>query len=415
VLIVEILERDSRVFPREELFDASGRSKVFADTRALSVVELKDVAQGVQLRALGLIGVLPLTADISLNIKPKFPLSNLWLLLAAADEAYERLLPVIRSYEHSSGGAPHQLLARIFCHYLEQIMQQNVARAYFGFEHRGHYTPKVNLGRTLSAYASRGNMISVVSDAVAFSTALPVNGYLKSACLAFLRLIPATPEWKNERALMTDALNSLERVRTRHMRPLDSSAAEQVPSWIRQPYIGALSTYSLLLGYNRIGFGFANEGTRLPSFLFSLDTVFEQFIRNSLRSYLQTELINVFDGNAQRHQVPLFQDNRRFPVKPDLIFKEGRVVLGLGEVKYKPRIEEADRYQLISHVVAHNAPVGIWFSPVVGRERGMSYVGTAGGARFYHYRFDLAAELEAEKEVMFSEVRRLLRPDAGAP
>jgi 5-methylcytosine-specific restriction endonuclease McrBC regulatory subunit McrC len=414
VLIVEILERDSRVFPREELFDASGRSKVFADTRALSVVELKDVAQGVQLRALGLIGVLPLTPDISLNIKPKFPLSNLWLLLAAADEAYDRLLPVIRSYEHSSGGAPHQLLARIFCHYLEQIMQQNLARAYFGFEHRGHYLPKVNLGRTLSTYASRGDMVRVVSDAVAFSTALPVNGYLKSACLAFLRLIPSSTEWENERALINDALNSLDRVRMRNMFPMDVATAEQVPSWIREPYTGALSTFGLLLGYNRIGFGFASEGTRLPSFLFSLDTVFEQFVRNSLRNYLQTQSISVFDGNAPRHQLPLFQDSRRFPVKPDLIFREGRTVLGLGEVKYKPRIEEADRYQLISHVIAHKAPVGIWFSPVVGRERGMSYVGTTGGARFYHYRFDLAAELAAEKDTMFTEVSRLLRPAAAA-
>src|SRR5688572_5181062 len=95
--VIEIEERESRVFPREDLFDTTGHSLVLPKTRELSAVELKDVLNGVNLRALGLIGYLPLTSEIVLNLRPRFPLANLWRMLAVADESYDRVLPVLRS------------------------------------------------------------------------------------------------------------------------------------------------------------------------------------------------------------------------------------------------------------------------------------------------------------------------------
>ena len=129
--IIDLHERETRTFPRSELFDSRGQSLLLPETRGLSAVDLRDVVNGVELRALGLIGYLPLTAGIVLNLRPKFPVKNLWQMLAVADETYDRILPVLRSYETADVSAPHQLLARGFCHYLSAILTVGVARGYY--------------------------------------------------------------------------------------------------------------------------------------------------------------------------------------------------------------------------------------------------------------------------------------------
>lgn len=133
-------------------------------------------------------------------------------------------------------------------------------------------------------------------------------------------------------------------------------------------------------------------------------------MRNTFRDGLRAEEISVVDGNKTRHQRPLFQDNRQFPIKPDAIFKRGNVVLAIGEVKYKPRIDEADRYQVISHVVATGAPVGVWILPALTDDKaGLEYIGSiVTGARFYQYGLNISADLDAARAAMVSSVLHML-------
>lgn len=412
--VIEIEERESRVFPREDLFDSVGRSLVLPETRGLSAVELKDVHDGVNLRALGLIGYLPLTSEIVLNLRPKFPLNNLWRMLAIADETYDRVLSVLRSYEHANALPPHQLLARGFCHYLRTIMDLGLGRGYYREPYTGFYKPRVEFGRTMSRHLSRGDDLTISGDVFAFSANLTVNAVLKSACLNFLRLIPRDPKWFPERQLLLEALNGLHRVKPAAMRVGDENLADMTPRWVREHYRGALSVYAMLLGYTQIGFGFDAQGSKMPSFLFSLDNVFESYVRNIFRQALREKKIGVLDGNAPAHHGRLFLDNKRFPTKPDLIFRRKKEILALGEVKYKPEIKDTDRYQVLSHVLAAQCNVGVWISPTTaGQASGLTYVGSvATGAKFYHYLFDMSGDLDEASALMVDKVTAIL-PESG--
>lgn len=406
--VIDLHEREARVFPRHELFDSYGQSLLLPETRELSAVDLREVATGVELRALGLIGYLPLTAEIVLNLRPKFPVESLWEMLTVADETYDRVLPVLRSYEASNVSAPHLLLARGFCHYLQQILTVGVARGYFQEPHQGHFKPKVNFGRTVTRFLAHGDDVNVVSDAFTFSANLYTNGLVKSACLAFLRLIPRNDRWHSERRLILDALNTLHSVGTQRMQFGDQALSSSLPKWVRDAYNGALTVYGVLLGFTKIGFSYNAQGSEMPSFLFSLDGIFENFIRNTFRTSLREKFIAVLDGNISKNHHSLFLDNKRFPTKPDLIFRRGKAVLGIGEVKYKPRIEETDRYQVISHVVAIGAPVGVWISPATNDNVGLEYVGSiATGAKFYHYRLNMGGNLTLNRATMVNEVSAL--------
>lgn len=206
-----------------------------------------------------------------------------------------------------------------------------------------------------------------------------------------------------------EALNALHAVAPGRMRFGDQALTTSLPMWLREAYFGALNVYAVLLGFTKAGFSYAPQGSEMPSFLFSLDDIFERFVRNTFRITLQGQEIAVLDGNITRHQRPLFLDNRRFPIKPDLVFRKGGVVLGVGEVKYKPRIEETDRYQVISHVVALGAPVGVWISPASNDDGGLEYIGSiATGARFYHYRLNISGDLASASSAMVTKVGALL-------
>ncbi|WP_255517208.1 McrC family protein [Herbaspirillum sp. SJZ099] len=406
--VIDLHEREARIFPRSDLVDSHGQSRLLPETRQLSAVELREVVTGIELKALGLIGYLPLTAEIVLNLRPKFPLENLWAMLTISDETYDRLLPVLRSYQTSNVSAPHLLLAKAFCHYLEKILTVGAARGYYQEPYRGHFKPKVNFGRTVTNFLSRGDDVNVVSDTFTFSSNLLANRLVKSACVTFLRLIPRNASWDKERRLILDALRTLNNINSQPMQLGDEASSQSLPMWVRDAYDGALTVYGVMSGFTKIGFSYDAQGSEMPSFLFSLDRIFESFVRNTFRSSLRENSIAVLDGNASSNQHPLFVDNKRFPIKPDLIFKKGRTVLGIGEVKYKPKIEETDRYQVISHVIAIGAPVGIWISPATNGNVGLEYVGSVGaGAKFYHYRLDIGGNMALNCANMIREVLAL--------
>src|SRR5690606_18606919 len=138
-------------------------------------------------------------------------------------------------------------------------------------------------------------------------------------------------------------------------------------------------------------------------------TIFEQYIRNCLRIFFAPEKISVQDGNPPKNHGSLFVNTKKYPVKPDLIFKMGKKVLCIGEVKYKPKIDESDRYQLISHVMAFNSPLGVWVSPSNNDETTLDYVGeTFNGAKFYHCKLSLSVDLEVSSKEMASIISDLI-------
>lgn len=408
--IIEVNEREVRLFQRSNFFDSLGHSLILGETRNLPAVSLKDALDGIELRVLGLVGYLPLTEKITLNIRPKFPIENLWKMVDVADDNYKYILSVVRGYEKSLSVPPHHLLLKAFCHYLKDILKAGVAKGYYGHEHFGHYQPKINFQGTLTRALSRGDQINVASNIVRFSADLLPNRLLKSACVAFLNIVPRDKGWAIEKEIIKEACAVLDLVPKRHFLPGEQVAALSLPKWQQNNYLGALNIYSVLLGYTGIGFQFHPSGLSMPSFLLSMDDIFEKYIRNTIRLKLKGHGIRTLDGNVAKNQRPLFVDNQRFPTKPDLIFQLGKKVIGIGEVKYKPRIDESDRYQIISHSIALNAPINILISPAVNNQKGMEYIGKINsGTKFYHYRFDLYQNLALSEEDLFNKLIELIQ------
>lgn len=407
--IVEIEERGQRLFPRSDLIDSQGRSLILPSARELKVLEVKDVDGGINLMALGLVGYLPLTSELTLNVIPKFPIQNLWAMLEVGGETYSRVLPVIRRYQSAQGTTPIQLLARSFCHYLRLAYSAGFERSYYPRVVSGYYKPRVEFGPTISRYLSRGNPVDTVSTVHEFGLDSPINRIVKAACLRFARVIPGTSEWASDWQLIQLALGGLERVTDREPSSGDFTLDEKVAPRLRSNYSGMLRVYQLLLTGGGIAFTFDPGGKELPSFLFNLETIFENFVRQTLALGMRENGVSVLDGN--KHQSKLFLDNKTFSTKSDLIFRRGKKnIIGLADVKYKPKLKEADRYQIISHVTAAGAKLGILISPASpGETQKVERLGKLPtDAHFYHYRVNVQGDIKVAQEKMIADLRPLM-------
>ncbi|SCC29686.1 5-methylcytosine restriction system specificity protein McrC [Kosakonia oryziphila] len=412
--VIEIHEREARLFQRTDLFDSRGYSLLLPETRALSAIDLRELSEGVELRALGLIGYLPLTDRIALNLKPKFPINNFWEMLSIADESYSRILPVLRGYQSLETITPHLILIKSFCFFLKEILRVGFFRDYKEISLEGYCRPKIDIGKTLNRFIAKGQEFYSYSNFFDFTKNVRINGVIKSACVSFLKILSQNKELVDEKSILKEALMVLDYVHSESFYPNDIVLCDDLPKWSQEYYFGALSVYSIFLGYRRVGFLYGEKGCRMPSFLFSLDTIFENFIRNSFRSAFKDKKITVLDGNNPKHQVSLFQDNKRFPIKPDLIYRFGkdRKVVAIGEVKYKPRIDESDRYQVISHAIALNSPLAFWISPATNGVGGMEYVGEIStGIKFYHYKINIYNSLLENTEKMIFDFLSLITHD----
>lgn len=409
--IVEIEERGQRFFPRSDLIDPLGKSLILPETRDLGALEAKDVEGGINLLALRLIGYLPLTSTITLNIVPKFPIQNLWTMLEIGGEAYDKVLPVIRRYQSAGNPAPIHLLARSFCHFLRLAYSAGFERSYYPRTAHGYYRPRVEFGQTINRYLSRGNPVETVSSVFEFGIDSPINRIIKAACLRIARIMPRTPDWADDRHLVQLALASLERVREREPTTGDFNLDDKVALRLRANYTGMLRVYQLLLTGGGIAFTFDPGGRELPSFLFNLEDIFERFVRQTFFLALREQKISVLDGN--KHQGKLFLDNNTYPTKTDIIFRrDKKTILALADVKYKPKLKETDRYQIISHVTAASAGIGLLISPAnLGESQKLERIGKLPtGAEFYHYRVNIQDDIRAAQAKMVADVGALFPP-----
>ena len=412
VRMIEIQERGKRIFKRTDLIDTAGRSLMLSETRRLMAVEVKDTADGTEVMALGFIGQLPLTSNITLNIIPKFPIGNFWAMLEIGGENYRNILSTVRRYQTSENRTPIQLLARSFCYYLKGAISAGLERSYYHNIRTSYFKPRVEFGHTINRFISRGNPVETVSRVIEFGLDSSVNQVVKAACIRFAQLVPRTEEWKEERVFLRLALDTLQRVSKREPGELDFDLDKSVSPRVQHLYSGMLSTYQLLLTGGGIAFTFESGGRQLPSFLFKLEEIFERFVRETLTKGLCNSEVSVLDGN--KHHGYLFVDSKVYRTKTDLIFRrKSKEVIALGEVKYKPRLKEADRYQIISHVTAAKASIGILFTPANDQHsQQLELIGRlATGAKIYNYQIDIRGEIDASQTRLVEDVLAVLRTD----
>ena len=315
----------------------------------------------------------------------------------------------MRGYQTAPTSTPVEMLARSFCHYLRRALSAGIFHDYYKRQNTGYFRPRVEFGLTISRFLSRGNPVDTVSSAFEFGPDTRINRTIKAACLQFIPLIPPNDDWAQDRQLLQYALETLQRVQLSDTTSLIFNVDNAVPPRLRENYAGLIRVHHLLETGGGIAFWLETDGQELPSFLFNLEDIFERFIRQTLFGKLRGHDISVIDGNEKPGR--LFEDSKDYTTKPDIVLKgKNKELLGIGEVKYRPRLRAADRYQLISHVTAAKAPIGVLFCPAnSGEAQELERIGRLStGAVFYKYRVRLEKDIGVVQDKMIQDIEHLL-------
>ena len=168
---------------------------------------------------------------------------------------------------------------------------------------------------------------------------------------------------------------------------------------LNEHYRGVVTLARLVL---RRGAFEANRGqVRASGFLMDMNQVFQEFVTVALR-----EALGVPERLFGESSIPSLDETGRVRLRPDLVWRDGRSCVFVGDAKYKNieggRVPNADLYQLLAYVTALDLPGGLLVY-AKGEADAATYT-----VRYSRKRLEVAAlDLSGTLEEVLKRIERL--------
>lgn len=408
--ILKVKERSSVEIPLAEILGSDGQLNLRSDLIGRGLVEVKQSKRNLRLQVNGLVGRLPLNSQVGLDISPKFPIINLNRMVYTSKVQFSNLFQMERPYEDLDADEYLPVpLIRSYAQSLKNAIDSGLLKKYRRAEFEGSPRPRVNFNKTQQKYWAKLRPTTAVMERFEFDQDNLPNQFLKLAATKSLAISRSSPHLQECIKVLSSCLRDLSAVTTRDVRSLRADVAavrRVVPSW-RREYVKAVQHSIKIINALDVSLDATSEGLLLESFIISLDDVFEGYVRSVLAELPSFGFgrVATVDGNLHRHQRPLFLDNPQYKTKPDLIVKDARGILLIGDAKYKKKPSEEDRYQIITHALAYGVrkAVLVYPKPQPNTPTGLRRLGIVGSVsqvEVFEYYIDLGGDMaEGELEL----------------
>lgn len=415
-----------------------GRLTIRTEVSSLLTVDFKDGAP--RFRPKGVVGVLPLTDGLSLQVLPRFPVANLNHMLAVCGES-PRVLPFLAEFDARAGleSWVRDALTDGLLRQFTEIQHDGLLRTYRRRRDSGSRPHgRIVASTTMAKFAARG--IAHRAEYEWFERTVD-NGpnALLARCFRVLRRQyeseESTADNMRRRKAIASALNQLRDVPTWSIPDIRRDRFVRDPKRLpatRRVYGPAIDMGKLLLDERTVRLGsMPSRGSTVtfPTVLVDTETLFENFVRTSLRARL-TDSVHVRDGNKEGKR-PLYRDAGELPggfpshhsvsrgqvpdMTPDIVIEavgDGACPL-IAEVKYTPVKDvpkRSEAEQAIVYSNGYSSPVTMTVHPCSrGQRSGLHVSGRVGQTLMTYYLVDLdAKDLNIEMEKMAAAVQGLI-------
>jgi 5-methylcytosine-specific restriction enzyme subunit McrC len=399
--------------PMDQILSATGSLDILPSSRGYFDIDYR--GNRLTLVAGRYIGLIPINNHVLIDVRPKMPIRSLLRLLDIAGEEIGALNFFERGYREEPGVDRNvlDLMIKTLLNQMQSVEQDGLFKVYRRENRIGTYRGKINFGRTLQSQWSRGKFLSAQFELFDYSRDNCLNRLLKYTLLFAGNFLKLRGRRSEDQKTLASFYDLFERV------PLDSTLSfvsesermlkhGEIPP-LRGYYNDIVRTCLLILKNRSVSLDVLGTDVSLLSFVLNLEDVFEKYVRNILKrlaSQLRPEL-RVLDGNSQFESY-LFSDSRSIRIKPDIIIRRDRNNLLLGDVKYKPKLSETDRYQIISHALSLSAPKAVLIMPsFAGESSGLirrGRVGDESGVEVFEYCLQLDEALEHNEKKFATEI-----------
>jgi 5-methylcytosine-specific restriction enzyme subunit McrC len=403
-----------------QVLGANGDLTVLEEVQSKGFFSVRFQGGRVRLAAGGFIGLIPLTEQTAVYVKPRAPISNLTHIVSKSG-TNPVPLAVIRMYDtHDEWNAGiGVVLADALATAVTRVLAQGFLKEYAQVE-RVTTTPKGRVVADSKTMQLQARGITYQVNARWFERGIdtPPNRCLRRALVLASQDIPAGREFDSLRQRLNSAFHAFATVQDdpRHLFLADLSVHD--PTMLpasRDAYPDALAYALAVIARHSVAHEDEGNTVALPSLVLKMDDVFEGYVRNVLQSRAADDswLLDVLDGNSPQGRRYLFKDSsdRRFAT-PDAVLKRptGDVPLVV-EVK---NVLDQGRFreyvdQAVTYGECYDSPNVLIVQPCRNaNESGLKRIGQVGRIWVHSYRLDLAAsDLEAEESRFAESVRTL--------
>ena len=316
-----------------ELQDASGRLRLNAEIERGDYFAVSLRRGVISLQARGYVGLIPLSDDVVVDVRPRVPVQNLERVIHVSGEP-PTVLTSLRSYATAADWSDSLLdvYARALAGYVELVASSGLLREYVrqeadssfprgrvrldgtlklrarGINHRAHVTW---FERTDDNAANRCLKYAMWVLANRYIASRPSNDSSKDAHRHLNALFP-----------IFDGV-PLDHAKTFLDDPIVTGARE-LPT-LRSYYRDALNVALAVIRQQGIVLEGSSGSVRMPSVVVNMNYVFEAYIRNILRRYVAAHGIaaRVLDGNDEGRR-GLYDGKAEPEATPDIVLEAAR-------------------------------------------------------------------------------------------
>lgn len=414
--VYKAIERGDIAIPLQNILDENGEITVLSEVQAHGYFDIRFRKNQLHLTAGNYIGQIPLNDSVIIDVRPKVPIKNLVNLIGKSGHDVKLFDFYTRTYAGLERPPKNifEFLCRCLSLELRWIVKEGVYREYVQFEQSTSMLKgRLLFERTIRNRWSKGQTHLLEVSFFQLTLDTPLNRLIKYTLWYCLRHMQAVGGFDNrllrELSLFYGMFTTvtLDKSRTFVEPVLLILAEERLP--IIRHYYQNIEKVCLAIIEN-VGMDMMRQGRdyEAASFIINMADVFEGYVLYiAKRAALEYgHSIRVLDGNAEGKRY-LFRDSKRFEAKPDITFEHGTSVLLVLDSKYKNKLVESDRYQIIAHALAYNANIAIHVLPGTALSAGLEYIGTVGNRapiKLYSYRLDIESETLDRAEEAFCKL-----------
>ncbi|MFZ3393940.1 hypothetical protein TVH25_11825 [Rhodococcus sp. 7Tela_A2] len=393
-----------------------------------------------RLRSRGVSGVFALTDDVTVQVRPRFPLTNLTHMVSVCGYV-PTAIAALRTYRVTDRWEDWMLdvTTDALLIAVDAIEERGLLRTYHRRTDGSSYPHgRIEMSATINRYASRGIEHKAVYSWFEKTADNAPNRCLKAAALLLhgrYRSQHLTRDVRRRITRLGNALRVLEKAGDdRHHRFMSDAqvrGSAALPE-ARAYYRPALDLAVAILNGHGLDLDADSGSLSAGSLLVKTEDLFESFVRLSLqRSLIDQPDLSVLDGNVAPGRRPLFEritrdEKEALPVHssvtgvgsqnatPDILFEsaDGSFPL-VADVKYTRVAQNADRSELeqvITYGARYASPVVMTIHPRQSNTNGGLVVsGRIGDTLVVQYRVDLAAaDIDAEMDAMAQSLTGLI-------
>ena len=419
--VYECFERQAIDLPLSCVLNASGTLNILPEVKSRGYFDIDYRGDRLTFVAGRYVGLIPINDSVCINVKPKIDIADLVRLISIAGGELGVLRFFTRGYEKEkhTEEAIIILVLRTLLEQLHQVATEGMLKEYRQFQGDGFLKPRINFSRTLQQHWARGKFASVSWDRFEFTNDNDPNRLIKYTLWYCGRLLESCSVPSEIRRDLAEVYSFFDQVPLDHSKTFVPKVrvviARQALPALRHYYYDVLNTCLFIVANESISLKVRGTDVDLLSFVLNLEDMFERYVRNVLRDGLELNdtSLKVLDGNKEGRSY-LFIDSRAMEVKPDIVVRKNSKTALIADVKYKLKINEGDRYQLIAHAYSCGVKKALFVIPsfenaVDGLVR-RGQMNNVDGIEIFEYYMRLDADVENQEKLLVESVASLVSP-----